>query len=766
MISSKSLLLLVCLLGWTAQALAEVPLELGATTRDTGTTLKNDLVFVKGKHPGAPGVYPKAAVVRWGPIPADAPGRYRITMRARIEKFGASTLALETWVPEEHGGLAQGTLKGGPNIDDARILMSTFVMKGLPYSYRPMSAMFEEPGKWQRMTFEFDVERGTPLMAGLLYFPASNAPVGMLELETATLKLEKVDKPLFLSWARPKKLRYKHDEKGILEVRICNAGTRAGKVKVRPVLISEEDERTAGQEVEFNVPAGETVEGAVPFKIPAADGGYEITGELLKDGLVVDRRGDVLAITDSPYSFMLVGDTFIPYLLWHAFGFGLVGFKERVNDDWEEYTRISKVALEITRREYSTFFEYFAWAREDASIMTEDSDEPYLSGQTQYPVSRKQLRLINGLLRDHGIAVTAYANAYPFGWPGFEVIRLRPEWILDGGLTLFNTESLENYYRMSNNPGRSIKHAIYPAIEMEFNRKSPIDGRTFYDHHTGQMAASIKDYGWEVFRYDAAPLPTDVFPRVKKFLAGLDPPVGIGNNQGVHHLRTQPSHKWEVYCRDGSLMMEEDSCFSFYNATDKRRRWKDWIPYVRLGSHLSRSNGGHYTPMSSRLNWYASTVGYAVGGHPWPFAKSPFGDNERFMLRYGSVFWDLRTQMLPPAKAKAAVKIKSSRPLWTEGLVSERVLGDTQRQVVVSLINPPAEAEVTGKTLVAPADGVTVTFTPRAGESVTAWLLAPEPEARREKLAVTRQPGGGLQVVLPRFWVWSNVVFDCKGEER
>ena len=119
--------------------------------------------------------------------------------------------------------------------------------------------------------------------------------------------------------------------------------------------------------------------------------------------------------------------------------------------------------------------------------------------------------------------------------------------------------------------------------------------------------------------------------------------------------------------------------------------------------------------------------------------------------------------MMPSAEAKKAVEIKSDRPLWTEGLVSERVLGGKRRQVIVSFVNPPAEAEVTGSTFVAPADGVTVTFTPRAGEDVTAWLLAPEPGPHPQELAVTRLSGRGLKVEIPRFWLWSNVVFDCKG---
>jgi len=71
--------------------------------------------------------------------------------------------------------------------------------------------------------------------------------------------------------------------------------------------------------------------------------------------------------------------------------------------------------------------------------------------------------------------------------------------------------------------------------------------------------------------------------------------------------------------------------------------------------------------------------------------------------------------------------------------------------------------EVVGTTPVGPADGVKVTFQPRPNETVTAWLLAPEPVARRLQLE-TKPLRGRLQVALPRFWGWTNVVFDCRAQ--
>jgi hypothetical protein len=130
------------------------------------------------------------------------------------------------------------------------------------------------------------------------------------------------------------------------------------------------------------------------------------------------------------------------------------------------------------------------------------------------------------------------------------------------------------------------------------------------------------------------------------------------------------------------------------------------------------------------------------------------------MIQYGSYFWDIRTQKL--ADPGGVVSVKSRRPLWWQPLVSERVLNDEHRQVIVPLFNPPAEEEVTGVTSVGPAEGVKVMFQPRKEEQATAWLVGPEPVSHRRQLTTVPMRDRRLGVVVPRFWGWTNIVFDCR----
>ena len=173
-----------------------------------------------------------------------------------------------------------------------------------------------------------------------------------------------MDLPVSVSWARPGKVRYKHEEQGALEVRLVNATATPQEVQLRPVIVDEDGKATSAVLVKFALKPMETLSGTVPFAVPAQDGGYEVRAELLHAGKVIDRRGDVFAVCDNPFRCMIVGrDLPGPYLLSGAHPLGLRGFREKVMGHWEQYARDYQAAVEHMRREYLTYFEWFAWAR-------------------------------------------------------------------------------------------------------------------------------------------------------------------------------------------------------------------------------------------------------------------------------------------------------------------------------------------------------------------------------------------------------------------
>ncbi len=720
---------------------AEFLWQPGPSTREAlaGAVLENDLVYVEGNGQPAANYYPQAAVVQVGPIAGEQPGRYRVRLRARTEKLAASPLVLQAWVPQESGGAFDATGYGQIPIPLAATSMS---------GYR-----FAAPGEWQDFTLEFEVESGKPVRVGLMYLGEATCAAGRVQVEKASLSLEKVDLPLRVGHALVSRLRYHHGEPGEIQVQLCNDTAQPQTVQARPVVVDEAGKSTSGPAVTLTIPPG-TLNAVLPFALPAQDGGYEGRAEILVAGKVVESRSaDVFCLSDSPFQFAIQahGDQF-PRILSSAGA--LASFRTDVMDNWDAYEESCREALGQVRRNYLTYMEWFAWAREDATVMTEDSDEPYLAGQCSWPVSRKQVRLINDLLRSQGIAPVAYLNSIPFGWPGFEVVRRHPEWYVGAN---FNTELLEKY--QNDDQGARV---TYPCISMDFEARSANGGQTYLDYHIGQLIDSAAMYGWEAYRYDAGPLSAQYFPAAKTALAKLNPPVAIGNNLGVCCLGNQPSADWTTYCRDGSYMMEEMIRSAFHSPTSPQRRWADWIGLLRTGAHLTRSVGGHYTYINAGGNWLSTALGFAVGGHPWGAYDSPYGEQKRFMVRYGYYFWDLRTQFLDASEK--VLTVTSPRPVWWKPLVSERRLGPGHRQVIVPLFNPPAGEQVVDLVCEAPAEGVVVTFTPAEGETVTACVLTPEPVATRAALPIKTLGDGRAQVTVPRFWGWSNVVFDCGGK--
>ena len=112
------------LLSSVGDAAGLMPWKSGPDTREVenGTVLENDLLFVKGGVQLGPKYYPQVPVVDWEPV--TQPGRYRVTLRARTEKLGASTLVLQALVSRAAGGLIIPTGYGPIPLTDASVSMS------------------------------------------------------------------------------------------------------------------------------------------------------------------------------------------------------------------------------------------------------------------------------------------------------------------------------------------------------------------------------------------------------------------------------------------------------------------------------------------------------------------------------------------------------------------------------------------------------------------------------------------------------------------
>ena len=667
-----------------------------------------------------------------------APGRYRLTVTARFSLPASSLLVVH---------LPAGTHDYPPEIRSA---------SGYPA---------DRPDTWKTLRYDFDVESGLkagPTLDYADYQHLNAGTPGRLQIQAASLRVEKLPPAVGVSYARPAKIRYKPGEAGVVEASLTNGTAKAQTVRVRAALVDENELASPGPPHPVTVPALSTLAVTLPFTAPRAQGGYEAQAQIVDGARVVDAKGDVFADTDNPFAFSIRGSWGAHY--FYEAAHTLAEAKALQADHWDGVVDDNTGGIRWMRSEYVTYCELFCWAHEDATLMTEATDEPYLAGQAAWPTSRKLLKLVTGLLHAQGIAPVGYANAEPFGWPAFELFRRNPEWFSyrsPGGPPSagFSTESLAQY-----DAGTKKAGGDYPFIEPSWEAVSQATGKRYVDYHVQQDVDSAQDYGWEAFRYDAGTPPPKYWPLIKARLAALTPPVFLGSNQAINNLGPVQTPLWNLYCRDGSLMMEESINDAFDNPNSPRRGWAAWRDFQRTGADLTRRNGGYYQFIDASGNWLATTCGYAVGGHPYSHMayQNPFGTNERFMLHYGGLFWDRRSQLMPPAQVKQAVAVASTRPLWWDTSVNERTFSALHRQVIVPLINPPTGDTVNDTKISAQASGVRVTLTPKPGEAVQAFLYAPEPVARRSALALTRLPGGRVSVSVPPFWAWTNVVFECR----
>ena len=209
---------------------------------------------------------------------------------------------------------------------------------------------------------------------------------------------------------------------------------RAESATAVPVVVDEEGEAASAARFDFTLQPWNTLSGTVPFAVPARTAAMRCGRNCCTPRQVIDRRGNVFAVADSPFRCMMrVGsDMPGPYLL--AAGASL----RREGVAQEEGARpVGAIRPGLPGRggthaaELQHLFEWFAWAREDATVMTEDSDEPYLSGQTLLPGLSQTDSPAERPDEAAGIAPVAYLNAHPFGWPGFEVVQQHREWYVN-----------------------------------------------------------------------------------------------------------------------------------------------------------------------------------------------------------------------------------------------------------------------------------------------------------------------------------------------
>lgn len=234
----------------------------------------------------------------------------------------------------------------------------------------------------------------------------------------------------------------------------------------------------------------------------------------------------------------------------------------------------------------------------------------------------------------------------------------------------------------------------------------------------------------------------------------------------------------EVRDRGGGYILDE-CIYAAYEASNPYRMWPAYLQYNSDLQEWHRQRGGYYNPYApTRLGSpyavdriYDTVLRGCTGSYvhqAYYDSSLRFGNYAQFMTRYSSLFYsENRSRFSDAAKW---LEVKSARPVRWENVVYQRQRSPKDRQLIVNLINPPANAginEPPHDAFPPPAQDVAVTFKEQAGWKVSgAWLVMFEAEdvdstpcPQHKPLDLVRE-GTVVTVRVPCIFHWKLVVFD------
>lgn len=194
--------------------------------------------------------------------------------------------------------------------------------------------------------------------------------------------------------------------------------------------------------------------------------------------------------------------------------------------------------------------------------------------------------------------------------------------------------------------------------------------------------------------------------------------------------------------------------------------WQRVGAAIREETTAARGVGGemfmHVDSGSSVYNSYLCALAFANRAH----ISNPtdLGHWYRFAIRYGGLLYD---PFLEPTRA-TGINVQAEAPLWWEQTIYRRKLSARREQLIIHLINPPADEKVNPKEGKVPAARANVRVSapvPTGSRLVSAWALSPDPDTHGE--ALTPSLANGLATVnVPELRFWDVVVLEFENEEK
>ena len=543
---------------------------------------------------------------------------------------------------------------------------------------------------------------------------------------------------------RMRKLVHAPGEAGEATVLLANYSGRERPVRLRLVVESGIYNEKIIAERDVTLP-GSTALQAVTVPIPALPkNGYQLRAEALEDGKVVSAARDIFVVTDRPLRAGQYGNFAIhqPYSAAEADA-NVAGF----------------------RRNFVTVTEIDFWAPCDMSqLVPPPGKDRWWSGQTAQRFSTEQLRTCIAKAHEHGIGVLGYADySVVFGFRGFDFGRRFPD-CLD-----WRTQNDNGFVWLGFD---GLNMGLDSPLRAEDDSRTDVKvtgvSRTLHTNpdafrwHAEQMAASMKHFGWDGFRYDD---PIDYDARQVDLLGREAPFNGYGLGEIIAYSRRRIEEakpgallghngdpmrassdamyvsddprrmdKQETaVMRDGGFMLQE-GWSNYLMGPDAKATWTQWRDRNVTAGRAARRVGGDVCVITDIRDhapaWRKSLITallLAAGNH---IAYSREGDRSflGFATRHCELIYGDELRWLSAEDAAKLVQVDAGgRPVWWQDYVRCLPTQPGKRTYLVHLINPPEGESINDSRQPRPLKDLRVSLTPPAGWKPTrAWLVGVE----------------------------------------
>jgi len=578
-----------------------------------------------------------------------------------------------------------------------------------------------------------------PPIAGLKYLWAAADGVAIAARGSVAITALSVDK-----------IRYRPGETATVSVAVRNYSRQACTLRAETVLVQGLDATIPVDERSVSLESGALVTFEARSPKFEREWGYAARCRLFEGETLVAVKSEYFTVHHNMWAVMMPGR-------------GAAQFTAHITP---ESARASALR---NKRRYRNWVESGFWAPDEFGDFTPDT-EKWWGGQGNYygSVSGTKVHIKEG--HKVGISFAVYANIWGGdGPPAFEMIRRRPDW---GHASTFNVEWLERWDRnpMGTGSGRSPMH-VWPITVMHHGSTDE-PAR----HHGRELIGTHRMLGWDAVRYDSHAISDHnarVVGIVKEVVHAEVPEFQFGYNSSVPNRDPSLTNAFRAQCEDGGLIMEEGirqfggGGMSYTGGAT----YKAFAERILAFKEEAREHGGHFTAIGMDKCFpndlvYQYIFWFAANTHMcYDWLDTSVANYPQFATRFAGLLWDHAvTSVAAPAAAIDVGEAADKLWLW-ERYVHQRDLGDGRRQLILHLINAPAETILyTSDDCKVPpplADLPVTVKLPGAATVRGVWFLTAEPKLTQQPIEHTTDVRS-LSFVVPRVRFWSVAVADLE----